>query len=52
MYRWAYLGDLLGSKLRPKPSKDVRSERVVAYLFHNGIRQTVIPQIGRIPRIN
>ena len=51
MYRLACLGDFLGSKRRPKPSKMFRSERVVAYPFHNGIRHTVIPQLGRIPRI-
>jgi hypothetical protein len=52
MYRWAYLGTFFSSKRRSKPSKNVRSERVVAYLFHNRIRQTVIPQVGQIPRIS
>jgi hypothetical protein len=33
-------------------AKDVRSERVVARAFYNGIRQGVIPQIGRMPRIS
>jgi hypothetical protein len=32
--------------------KDVRSERVVAYVFPNGIRQAVIPQVGRIRSIS
>jgi hypothetical protein len=32
--------------------KDVRSERVVARVFCNGIRQEVIPQVGRIARIS
>jgi hypothetical protein len=33
-------------------AKDVRSERLVARAFYNGIRQEVIPQVGRIPRIS
>ena len=45
-------GDLLGSKRRVEAVKDVRSERVVARVFSNGIRQGVIPQVGRIPRIS
>ena len=35
---------------RSKPSKDVRSERIVAYPLYNDIRQGLIPRFGRIPR--
>ena len=44
-----FWGDLFGSKRRSTPSKDVRSERIVAYLLYNDIRQGLIPRSAGSP---
>jgi hypothetical protein len=51
MYRWPCLGTF-SVATAVEAVKDVRSERVVARVFCNGIRQGVIPLVGGIPRIN
>jgi hypothetical protein len=48
MYRWSCLGTF-SVATAVEAVKDVRSERVVARVFCNGIRQGVIPQVAGSP---